>query len=164
MEEIWKSVPRYFGYLEASNLGRIKLLPNNFLNFEKICKGSITRDGFHKVCFKLNGNRYNELAHILVAETFYDVKDYKFFVTHKDKNKLNNNINNLKWIWSTSELEYANSKPIIRFDLNNNIIDEWTNIRSMCKTLNLDRRSVQRNLRGDSKHSSHKGFKFKYKI
>ena len=55
-----------------------------------------------------------------------------------------------------------NRKTVYRFNKNGSLIDEWVSIRTMCDTLNLDRRAVMRCLKGELHFVSHKGFMFNY--
>ena len=53
------------------------------------------------------------------------------------------------------------SKPILRYDLNNNIVDAWEAINVCATTLNFDKSSIIRCLKGRMKQTQ--GFTFKYK-
>jgi hypothetical protein len=47
--------------------------------------------------------------HTLVAKTFLDNPNYYKFVKHIDGNKLNNNIENLKWVKCSIDAKYKNN-------------------------------------------------------
>ena len=75
-----------------------------------------------KKCFKV---------HRLVALSFIDNSENKSDVNHKDKNKLNNHINNLDWMTRTENnlhrckgliITSNKNKPIQRIDINSNEI------------------------------------------
>lgn len=70
-EEIWRDIPNYEGYYQASNLGRIKSLPrlvnmdyfkDNIDRYytikEKILKNSLKTTGYYSVCL------YNNKTHL----------------------------------------------------------------------------------------------------
>ena len=156
-EEVWKPVPRYKGILEASNLGRIKILSGNYCYKDRILKGSITKDNFIKFTIKIDAKAYYEFAHVLVAETFYTPYEYLDFVTHLDKNRLNNKINNLKWI-PKEETFINNSKIIKQYDLNGNFIQEFESIKNASNKLGMYYPYLARCIRNNK---SYKGFKFK---
>lgn len=60
------------------------------------------------------------------------------------------------------KINQSNRKDIFRFDRNGNLIDSWQSIRTMCSTLNFDRRTVQRCLEKRKHYNSHKGYMFTY--
>lgn len=91
--EIFKDIKGYGGY-QISNLGRVwsckrnrylALTPNNvgYLQVKMIAN---------------NGKRKNELVHRLVALTFIDNPNGYPEVDHIDRNRENNNADNLRWI------------------------------------------------------------------
>ena len=75
-----------------SDIGEIKNIKTN-----KILKGTV-RNGYLMVKLTIEGNKKDYLVHRLVAETFLKNSFNLPQVNHKDKNKLNNNINNLEWV------------------------------------------------------------------
>ena len=102
--EIWKDIPGYEGYYQASNKGRIKsiLFQSNIHNKkyqrEKIMKPKKSKDNCTRVELWKDGKHKTQLVYRLVALTFLGEppKD-KTTVNHKDGNRLNNNIENLEW-------------------------------------------------------------------
>lgn len=87
MEE-WKQIEGYPNYW-VSNKGRVKS--------DKILNPVITPAGYERVGIYYNGNIKQCLVHRLVAQAFIPNEDNKPTVLHKDKNKLNNNVENLEW-------------------------------------------------------------------
>lgn len=105
MIEIWKDIPSYEGYYQASNTGRIKsiLFQNNVYNKKyfrkKILKPKITKDCCSRVELWKDGKHKTYLVHRLIATTFLEnLLHTKMTVNHKDGNRLNNNIENLEWV------------------------------------------------------------------
>jgi hypothetical protein len=94
MEEYKKCFEDY----EISNLGNLrkKLKDGNY----KEIKGSIlnTGGGYKYFQIKRNGKRINKLFHHLVAEQFIGQRPNNLVIDHIDRNPLNNNINNLRYI------------------------------------------------------------------
>lgn len=91
MTEIYKIIIDFDNY-SISNLGNVK---NNKTNL--ILSKSITK-GVYKVKLSKNGKQANLYIHRLLAIHFINNPENKEYVIHIDNNKLNNNINNLKWI------------------------------------------------------------------
>ena len=98
MEEEYKIA---FDNYEISNFGnvRIKLKNGNYRNV----KGSILNRGGYKY-FQIHreGKRINHLFHHLVAKAFIGKRPENKVIDHIDRNSLNNNISNLRYI---SQLE-----------------------------------------------------------
>jgi hypothetical protein len=86
MEE-FKIIQGYENY-SVSNLGNVV---NNKTN--KILKPGLNKDGYKLV--GLNGK--TQTVHRLVALTFIPNPENKPYVDHKDNNRTNNNIDNLRW-------------------------------------------------------------------
>lgn len=105
MKEIWKDIPGYEGYYQASNLGRIKslLFQNNMYNKkfprEKILKPKVSKNKCSRVDLWKDGKHKTWLTYRLVAITFLENNlNTNLTINHKDGNRLNNNINNLEWV------------------------------------------------------------------
>ena len=104
--EIWKDIKSYEGLYQVSNYGNVKR--------KKILKGDIAK-GYLRITLSKSNKQERYLVHRLVAYTFIDYIEGKYYINHKDGNKLNNHINNLEWC-SISENEkhahkFLNKKP-----------------------------------------------------
>ena len=92
-QEEWKSC--YENY-EISNFGncRKKLFNGNY----KIINGSIQNRGYKYFQLNREGKRHNLLFHHLVAKCFIGERPENLVIDHIDRNKLNNNVSNLRYI------------------------------------------------------------------
>lgn len=104
MEEIWKEIPGYEGYYEASTFGRIRSIERIIINRykvdhrkSKILKPQMVCSGYFQILLSKNGIHVHKLIHRLVAETFIPNPHKYNQVNHKDENKSNNHVNNLEW-------------------------------------------------------------------
>ena len=91
--EIFKDIKGYPGY-QISNLGRVWSAKSR-----KYLAGIPNNAGYLQVkMIAANGKRKNELIHRLVALHFVDNPDGKPEVDHIDRDRKNNNANNLRWL------------------------------------------------------------------
>jgi hypothetical protein len=87
MEE-WKY---YLDDIEISNFG-------NCRRNGKIITGSIMNRGYKYIQVKRSGKRINYLFHSMVAHCFIGKRPEGLVCDHIDRNKLNNNVSNLRYI------------------------------------------------------------------
>jgi len=130
MEE-WRTIKDYENY-EVSNCGRIR---NK--NTSKILKNTF-KSGYCNICLVNNKNRKTLKVHRLVAQSFISNLENKPEVNHKDKNKINNNIDNLEWMTrkennihrcNGSKIVCNKNKPILRIDKNkNHLLERYNSI------------------------------------
>lgn len=97
MEE-WKTI---FEDYEISNLG-------NCRRNEKVINGSVQNRGYKYFQVKREGKRINKLFHHLVAEAFIGERPKGLVIDHIDRNKLNNNINNLRYVSQEINMQNCN--------------------------------------------------------
>jgi hypothetical protein len=91
--EIWRQHP--LGRL-ISNMGRMKMIykSKKSAGNYRITKGHLTQNGYRKVTIGLK----KVYMHRLVLEAFTSIdQGVGMIVDHIDRNKLNNNLDNLRW-------------------------------------------------------------------
>ena len=69
----------------------------------------IARNGYMRVYMRnvLDNKRYDKYIHRLVAEYFLEKPEGKNVVNHKDCNRSNNHVDNLEWVTTKENIEYA---------------------------------------------------------
>lgn len=118
-DEIWKPVEfdgikRDENY-EISNYGRVRHFKKEFENWKVLKTSNQKKDGTGYVYFRFKSDRESgkpmtKAIHRLVAVAFLgNPSDESDFVIHKDYNKSNNNVINLKWV-TRAELVVHNKK------------------------------------------------------
>ena len=91
--EIFKDIKGYPGY-QISNQGRVWSCKRN-----RYLSPFTNNSGYKQInIIAANGKRKGELVHRLVALAFIDNPDHLPEVDHIDRNKENNNVDNLRWI------------------------------------------------------------------
>jgi len=92
--EVWKVVPEYEDY-QVSSFGNVKSLK---WGKERILRAGINGDGYLSVVLYKKLKQKSLKVHILVAMAFLGHKPdgHKIVVDHKDNNKLNNKLTNLR--------------------------------------------------------------------
>jgi hypothetical protein len=74
----------------------------------KIIKGTIQSRGYRYFQLNREDRRKNMLFHHLVAEQFIGERPDNLVIDHIDRNKLNNNVNNLRYITIKENLQNCN--------------------------------------------------------
>jgi hypothetical protein len=92
MEEEYKIIKDFENY-EISNFGNIKNVKTG-----RILKKTIDGHGYHMVKLCKEGKKVNKKIHKLVGNAFIPNPLNKNCIDHKDGNRLNNNIDNLRYV------------------------------------------------------------------
>ena len=169
-EELWKPINNYGNY-EVSNFGKVR---NK--NTKRILR-EYTKSGYSIVGLSKNGIIKSFSIHRLVGLLFIDNPDNKPEINHKDKNKNNNNINNLEWVTSKENNIHKcdeirkNKKKIMnnqnikinKFDMCNNFLKTYNSIidaandifinNNLTNNINSIRNGISRVINGKYKSS-----------
>jgi hypothetical protein len=175
MEEIWKPIKDFENY-EVSNMGRVKNIKTN-----RVLRNNI-KDGYESVSLVGINIKKSFKVHRLVAIAFLENPENKTDVNHKDKNKLNNILDNLEWMTrkennthrckDTTIIQEARNRPIKQIDSKTNLLLRtfnsiedagiWSKENNFTKTVHNGRNAIGNCLRGLSKLAY--GCKWEYEL
>lgn len=175
MKEIWKTIDRYGGLYQVSNLGRVRNCDGLVMSQKP------SKDGYVRILLYKDGKYKAEYAHKLVANAFIPNPDNKPEINHIDANKSNNYVDNLEWVTRSENHHHAVakglkpicptfkkygadnpcSKPVLQYDMNGNLIREWKSRIDAAHYIGCDPNSITRCINGVRK--SCKGFIWKRK-
>ena len=109
MEEIWKDIIGFPNY-QISTLGRVRSKTREVrcktkggvecvkVIKEKLLTPHLGQYGYYVIALRgEDGKAKYPYLHRLLAQTFIPNPDNKPMIDHKDRNKLNNSLNNLRW-------------------------------------------------------------------
>lgn len=120
MAEIWKPIPGYEGYYEASNTGRYRSVDREVTRSDGIVihiKGRELK--FHKgldnyaiIDLTRDGRTHSVLAHRIFAQLFLPDFDPALTVNHKDDDKFNNAVDNLEMMTIQENIHHFRTSPV----------------------------------------------------
>ena len=137
--EVWKHLVNYENY-EVSSFGKVRN-KNTGRILKPGCHGGYMSVGLSNV----GKTKKTSSVHRLVALTFLNNPENKPQVNHKDKNRSNNNINNLEWATYKEQIdhrrkpakeiyEYTGTRPVWRICSINNIkLEKYNSIKAAAK-------------------------------
>ncbi len=68
---------------------------------KKFLKSYLSNSGYYRTCLSVDNKKSRVSNHRLVAQHYLPNPDNKSFVDHIDRDRTNNNINNLRWVTSS---------------------------------------------------------------
>ena len=168
-KEIWKDIKGFEGLYRVSNLGRVKSLKRPYRLKEKILKPLITK-GYYQVELCKNSIAKFYKVHRLVWEAFNGSIPENMQVNHLNEIKTDNrleNLNlmtakeNLNWGTRNKRMAKSKSKPVLQFDLNDNLIKEFPSLIQVYRELGFSYGNIGYCCNGKLKQAY--GFKWRYK-
>lgn len=111
--------------------------------------------GYLKVKLSLDGITYDFYVHVLVGLVYLPKIPGKIQINHKDRNKSNDNIDNLEWVSPSENMEHArktgintNSKPVVKCNIQGDEIKIYEKIADAAKDCNVDPSSIVKCCKG----------------
>lgn len=107
--EVWRDIVGYEGFYMVSNKGRVKSL-ERFVNGkgdkQRKVNERILKLGFSEWYYHVSLNGKIHLVHRLVAMAFISNHNNLPVVNHKDRNGLNNSVDNLEWCTQSDNVRH----------------------------------------------------------
>ena len=173
--EIWKDIPGYKGFYQASNLGRIKRMAAGKIR-EHILKQFRVGE-YMSVGPSVNNVRTQRRVHRLVAMAFIPNPNRFPCINHKDENKLNNTVANLEWCdvkyncnYGTSILRCSESrknnkysKKVEKVDRQGDIVAIYPSLKE-CKRNGYNAQIISQlcNQKSGCRYKTHKGYFWRF--
>jgi hypothetical protein len=177
MKEIWRNIPGYENYYEASNTGLIRSVDRKIILKDrkgndrpsiykgrvlKPCKRTYSRSNIKprlQVVLSVGSKTKSWDVHRLIAITFIPNPYNYDTVNHKDGNPFNNQIENLEWISRAENNRHAfknglvnTQKPVAQLDpITKEIIKVYPGESEACRRMGV--------LQGKIRQAMQKGYK-----
>ena len=102
--ETWKPIAGTKGFIEVSNMGRVRSLLRGTPN---VLKTQTDNKGYHRIRVTIEKERMSYKVHREVARAFIVNPGNLPQVNHKDGNKDNNAVDNLEWVTNQENAHHA---------------------------------------------------------
>ena len=164
-----KDIQGYEGLYYVSSDGSVWSYGGKSNHKEDIqLKPSIDKDGYKRVTLQRNKVRKYFRVNRIVAEAFIPNNDNKPFVNHIDKNKQNDNVDNLEWVtpfenWKHSENEQTNKMMKVQKLCKETevVLEEYDSLMEAGRQNGINQGNITNCIKGRCKSVG--GFKWKLK-
>ena len=172
MEELWKDIPGFEGWYQASNIGRIRSL-DRYVNYKSngqaIRKGKIlspktSNKGYKEVTLIRNGQCFCKRVHQLVALAFIPNPNSYPHINHINEVKTDNRVENLEWCTprQNNEAYYTQRNTVYQYDLKGNLVKIWHSITRAAESLGGDKTGIQHCCAATAKNKTYLGYIWSY--
>ena len=152
MEEVWKDIPGFEGWYQASNLGRIRSL-DRYVNYKtsgtalkkgKILKDKVSNKGYLEVTLVQNGRHCYKRVHQLVAASFIPNPYGYSCINHINENKFDNRADNLEWCTPQLNIDayYKSRTKLYQYTLEGKLIKIWNSVSKAAKSIQGDKGGI----------------------
>ena len=149
----WKIIKNYSDY-KISNYGDIFSIKSN-----KMLHPALDGNGYYRATLISNDNKRRYISpHRLLYDTFKGINDENNVIDHIDRNKTNNNINNLREASLSENAKNCEKKKqeltkIHQYSLENKFIKEWKSINEIKVELGFGNQNIFKCYQGKIKNA-----------
>lgn len=154
--EIWKDIEGYEDLYEVSDEGNVRNKKTG-----RILKPGKKNDYKFVGLFK-NGKSKYRLVHRLVGKAFIPNPDNKPEIDHIDKNRSNNNVDNLRWVDRQENIDHSRSKLVNQYTLDGHYVATYKSTMEASRQTGVKSSSICLCCLGHPNYSHAGGFIWKY--
>lgn len=177
MEEIWREIPGFEGYYQASSFGRVKSVDRtiidsrgvSYLKKGKVLKQGLRKDGYYQVVLSKDSITKSYSVHRLVYSAFFGEIPFDKEINHIDEDTTNNKLENLNLLSHKSNLNWGSAKerlsenkkkPVKQFSVNGELIKSFQSTVSASSETGISQGNISSCCLGKLKTAG--GFIWKY--
>ena len=173
MEEVWKDIPDFEGYYQASNLGRIRSV-DRYVKYKntdgvalrkgKILSPKTSNKGYLETTLMKEGKNYYKRIHQLIASAFLPNPNNYPQINHINEDKKDNRVENLEWCTSRQNTEaYHESRiQVFQYTLQGKLLKVWHSITKAAESIGINKTGIQHCCSGN-KLKTYGGYIWSYK-
>lgn len=172
MAEIWRDIPGYEDWYQASNMGRIRS-KDRYVNYKnnslalhkgKILSPKISNKGYLEVVLAVNGSNYYKRVHQLVALTFLPNPNNYPHINHINEIKTDNRVENLEWCTprQNSEAYTTQRNTVYQYDLQGKLIKIWHSLTRAAEYIDGEKSGIEHCCSGDTRMKTYQGYIWSY--
>jgi hypothetical protein len=166
--ETWVRIPNYEDHYFVSNYGNVKSIDRLTADGRhvkgKVLKPVVRPDGYLQISrYMSDGKQKIELVHRLVASAFLGEIPDGYVVDHIDRNRANNNINNLRYILkkeNDGQGGKTQGKKVIQLDKCGDIVGKYLSVSDAHRKTGINHGDICRSCNGKRKTAG--GFCWRY--
>jgi len=157
----WKEIPGYEGLYLISSDGDILSLPKMSRKKAKLLKPCLRGDcvKYQFVRLSKDGKTEKFSLHRLVAMAFLPNPEELPEVNHKDKNPMNNKVENLEWCTRQYNIEHGKNKAVYQMN-GGHVVNRFQSITHASESTGIGRRNINNVLKGWAVNAG--GYQWKY--
>lgn len=153
MDELWRDIPSFEGYYEASTLGRVRSV-DRYVNYKnsglalrkgKILSPKTSNKGYLETTLMKEGKYYYRRIHQLIALTFLPNPNGYKSINHINEIKTDNRVSNLEWCTDRYNKEvYTQSRTtVFQYTLQGKLVKIWHSITRAAESIGMDKTGIQ---------------------
>ena len=171
MKEYWKNIPGWENEYMVSSKGQVKSLEREVIDCngkmwtlpERIRKQYKQPNGYMEVTLSKNNHQHRYSVHSLVMKAFVGERPEGMDIDHKDSNRANNELVNLRYVTRKDNVNNPNSsiiKTVLQYSLEGEYIRSWVSVADVERVLGYDSSSIAKCCKNKLKTAN--GYQWQY--